>query len=483
MALGVALCLAAAALAAPLPQAALQRAREAEKLFAAGQVEQAIAAYEKVDTEFPGHASLSLRLGQLYDLAGDTGAALFYYRRYAARSEGALREEAQARLTALELTPGAPEAAEKVAAKKKEKTAAVPPPKPPVRHSIVVQTADGVFRPLNSPQDVEKLARGEEIPAETPAPAVSLVTPGVPLTGQARPRGAAARPQPGASAGPSGAAGLSASAPSPGRGASAPARTSAAPAGGAGGSHASAPAAAGASVPMDEDAALAAAFARRSVGDSTPLLSPATTRTVIRLPDRRAEARLAPQTPAAEAARSLPLSTPATELNVADFAAARPSGTAAVPLERPLIEDAGPAPSLSLQALNQAMVPAHAAPTRPLVSAPVAVSETPAASRGFFTTKPIGGSSARLHLSNTVPNSLLSFAAIPEQGGSPINAVITTGESRTFNVPPGAYEIVVSAATNDYPPSPLIDRRFEQTFSAGVQYTRRLTQAFLQGME
>lgn len=430
-------------LACALPEALLNAARDAEKLAGTGKLKEAAAAYEKLDREFPGHAPVSLRLGQLHDQLNQPGEALFYYRRYAARSTRGVREEARERLAALELVPGAPEGAQKVAERLKEQTAPVPVPTPAVRHSVAAVGEDGLLRPLHGPQDLERLQRGEDIPAETPAPAVS------PLTG-AVPTAAAAT------------AGRHTSQIPAAR------ETSASPAPAGSGAHTPAPSA-------DEDAALAAAFARRSAGETAPLLSPATTRSVIVLPERR-------QTPPPSSPRAAQPET----LTVESFnSASGGKSVAAATPARLIVEDAGgAAPSLS--GLDRAVQPppprAPAGSQAAKAVPPLSSGAGAAATSKMFDVRPAGGTQAQLKLANTVEESILTFAAIPDNGGTPINAVLLPGEVRTLRVPPGVYEVVISATTNDYAPRTLLDRRNEQDFVSGMLYTFRLTPDLIMGL-
>ena len=81
-----------------------------------------------------------------------------------------------------------------------------------------------------------------------------------------------------------------------------------------------------------------------------------------------------------------------------------------------------------------------------------------------------------------MPDSTVTFAAIPAGGAAPVNAILTPGEERTFRVEAGDYEVAVRVATNSYPPTVLLDTRLRGRLAAGAKYQRKFTKENVQPM-
>lgn len=381
------LALACAAAHARLPEEALRKAQQAEKLVQQNRVTDAIVMLQDLDRAHPGEAALSLRLAQLFDGKGQEGPALFYYRRYAAQAEGRARDEALARLQTLELVTNARTGAEEFAKAVKEKTKPAATPATNVEMSVLKAAPDGTLTNLK-PSDVglpDELAAGTQPPPPPPSP-----TP-------------------------------------------APVRTITA----------------GAAAPI-------AVF-----GDAQARTRPAFTPPPISDPSRPADA---PPTAQASPAPQTPPPTPA--------AAATPAGPRP-PVRIEILSTPEPAPAAgtagpSLSALEAAMMPS--APGR--VAAAPTGAPARAAKRGVFSTRDIGGRHAALKVTNATPESMLALNVVPEAGGESVNILLANGETRTAEFPPGDCEVIVTMTRQTYPPSNLLDRRFDFRFEAGVQYEK-----------
>ena len=130
-----------------LPEEALKRGKEAEKLVQAGKVSEAIASWEKIDKTYPGNPPVSLRLAELHDQTGEYGPALFYYRRYVAQSGEGAGEDARSRLLTLEQMANVPAEAAEYARKRGEDSQPVPVPGPVIEKSRVQVKPDGSIAP------------------------------------------------------------------------------------------------------------------------------------------------------------------------------------------------------------------------------------------------------------------------------------------------------------------------------------------------
>jgi hypothetical protein len=131
-----------------LPEEALKRGREAEKLVQAGKLSEAITAWGRVDKAYPGNAPVSLRLAELHDQLGQYGPALFYYRRYVQLSKDGATEDARARLLTLEQMARVPDEAAEFAKKLGVESERVAVPATVVEESQVQVKPDGSIIPL-----------------------------------------------------------------------------------------------------------------------------------------------------------------------------------------------------------------------------------------------------------------------------------------------------------------------------------------------
>lgn len=175
--------------AAKLPDEALKRAQQAEKKLEANKPQEAVTILLKVDKDYPNHAAVSLRIAQIYDTMNNTGAALYFYRRYAKLAEDRPMEEASARLYTLELMPDAVKVAEELSKKGGEKLPAMSVPTPAEQRTLVKVNPDGSKTRLNSMEDFQKTTPDE--PATSPQAAKTFVIPDNKKT-----RGSVAQAQP-----------------------------------------------------------------------------------------------------------------------------------------------------------------------------------------------------------------------------------------------------------------------------------------------
>jgi hypothetical protein len=422
----------------PLPEEALKRAQQAEKQLAANNATEALSILTKLDHDFPGHASISLRLAQIYDAQDTFGPALFFYRRYSKLADNP-REEAQSRLAALEVTPGARESAETFARKMGESTGPVPTPAPISKVEIAAARPDGSLVPIRSRQEAELIAKTGALPDAPPATTPAGPTPYVISDDvlekadnikRSQSRGA----QPGGGLVLSGAgnhvsvqAGSSTPVPPSPAAANATAAAPTIPPKLAAPSTKSVYAAGVPETGGDEDAQLARAFAKGSSA-SQPSTNQAFPAAQITL------------TPAAT--RSAPSNTPVPSLG---------SGTA------PAAAQSTPLPGGI----------AYMSPT------PVSEVVSPRA-REFFSVKKAAGPNATVKLYNDMADSVATIKLIPTEEGDALNAILAVNENRTLNVPPGKYDVVVDVSTTNYPPLSLLQTRFAFTFEAGTQYLRRM---------
>lgn len=86
--------------------------------------------------------------------------------------------------------------------------------------------------------------------------------------------------------------------------------------------------------------------------------------------------------------------------------------------------------------------------------------------------KRISGDDTVIKIQNGYQSSVMTFAAIPQSGGDPVHAIMTSGEARTLTLKPGAYKVTVTVADTGYPPSTLLKSDYEMTFAGGSQYSR-----------
>jgi hypothetical protein len=372
-------------------------------------------------------------MAQINDKQDKFGAALFFYRRYARLAGDTAREEASARLSALELVPGAKDQAQQFATSMHEPTAPVATPGSFSRHEVAAERTDGSLVPLKGPEELAQLAKTGALPnAPTVTPVRSGPTPYV-IDPEALQRARASlaaktpardlvlsgdgdkvtvqsggRPMQASSAAPSGAA-----IPATPQTASRVTRTTYA---------SQTPAvAAGA---RDEDAELARAFSQGGRQRATPQVTP----------------------PPPQMTSSAPASM--------QGASASPPQTAA-PSATPEIAYMSPTP---------------------------APEGDPRTSR-FFTTKSVGGSVASLKLYNDIPDSVLTVKLVPEEEGDAINAIVAKDESRALKIPPARYTVAITITTSNYPPLALLDSHFPFEFKAGMQYLRRFNNDNVQEMK
>jgi len=428
-----------------LPPEALKSATEAEQKLKAGQPLEALAVLTRIDRDHPGHAAISLRMGQIFDTMNKNGQALFYYRRYVQYSGERPREEAAARITALELTPGAKQAAEAFAATLGEKSIAMQTPAPRTTLEMAVEREDGTLIPVKDSKDMERYSK-EGLPLAPPDPISAEPTPFVVNTNKTRPNQSAfANRQPmNSDTSPNNSrAGSNASgAPSGSQQVPANVITSKPPL-----------------KSSDEDAQLVAKF----VG--TPA------------PHKDANAGLdGPQSPSSGPSRSnLPS-------NVALIPPpSQTGGDNDVPSLQnggmPISGQGGTMPVSGLPKGTPTDRPPMRSPKRPAEQV-VYTSPTPATrvesvrAENFFTVKAAGGTSTEIRLVNQVPSSIISFKALPLEHGETVSAILAAEENRTLQIAPASYDLTVTITTTNYPPQTLMEAHFTATFVAGNQYTR-----------
>lgn len=425
---------------ARLPEEGLKRALQAEKQLAAGKTREAIASLAKLEAEFPEEGALSLRLAQIYDTMSESGATLFYYRRYVKLVGESAREDAQARLSALELEPGASEAAKKFAKKLGKETAPVPPPTPKIERSLAAEAPDGSLKPLKGPKDVEKLAaevsakgtplsfKDEEPPTTTPR----VFTP-VPLQRPLHPAPSQALQK-----------------------AMLPATPVATP------------------QPTQTKKAVAAAPKNqfKISTSATPTPSPTPAKGMFTPPalSRKLEAQLAESS--ANPARPRSTSAPAApEAGKSPATATLHSslGPSAIRIE---IAPPTPSPATPPEpSPTPAEEPVQPAPGDPILqSTPSALQE----GNDFFTTAEIGGEVAVIRLENKLPDSYMTFTA-SGPSARPINVILASGESRVIKLPAGRYDVVAHISDTNYPPATLLDTKFSFEFEPGIEYRRSIS--------
>lgn len=113
-------------------------------------------------------------------------------------------------------------------------------------------------------------------------------------------------------------------------------------------------------------------------------------------------------------------------------------------------------------------------PAEPTPDASAPVSGASSREPGFFQVSRGQSRQATVKITNSVRNSVLTFAAFSDVQ-KPVNVVLMTGESRELSVPPGKYEVTVNVTENGYVPTTVLDKKFNQTFEAGKIYSKRVT--------
>lgn len=402
---------------ARLPEEGLARAAEAEKALAGGDFQQAIAIFVELDAKYPNEPAVNLRLAEIYDQQGQLGAALYYYRRYVQLAGAKARQSAKERVQTLEMTAGAQEAAEAIAAKLGQKARPVGTPTPKVEQAIEKVLPDGARVRVDSPEELmsEKvnpkklvnptpetsqhpLSRAEIIIREGPAG----VETSEPVTARRTPRPLFTPPP------------LS-------------------------------------SLPSEDEEKNKEREQENqqelTIPEATPHssaigASPEVQRTLSQKePTQSSPNRISIEFAPAERT-TVERPRPAGQIEPASAAKIKPSadGAAPTPIRLPLND-----------------------PTK------------------FFICHTYVGEKARLSLSNEFPNGVLVVSALPVFGGDPVNAIVGAGETRSYDVRPGRYVVHVTLRDNSYPPLTLLDTRFDYEFQQGMSYARRFSPRDIEG--
>lgn len=422
--------------ASALPEAALEKAREAENHLKADAPKEAIAILRELDKAHPNTAALSLRLAQIHDTLGQNGYALFYYRRYVAQAGPKARSLAVERVTSLELMAGIAEQVKQAERELGETTRPVTTPAPKVERMLATRAKDGGLVPIRSEKDLEKLER-EGVPEKSPVTPVptSAVTPIIlpdssPAVGSPAPAPAQrSQAQPASST-------------------SYPAQQTPAP-------QAAAPRQSPATT--DEDALLAKAFRKIEVAEEGPAAADATDELKVSATD------LAPTV--SGDLQNLPPAPPR---------ATTPTPSAAV---------SAPPPSLSQGQQAPAPVSPHLSASGP--SSGIAFTkqtqeyDTPRAA-SFFQITEDAGNGAVISLINDVPASVATISITPRDDSPVVGAILAPKEQKRVQVKPGTYDVAVNVSTHDYSPITLMNTNFTYTFSAGKKYTRRFNKNNIQ---
>ena len=391
-----------------LPEAALKQAQQAEKLVQQNRVTDALVILQNLSREFPTESALSLRLAQLFDGLGQPGPALFYYRQYATLAKDNPREEAVARTQTLELTAQARDGAEKFAKALKQTTKAMATPSVSVETSMLKAAPDGTLSHLK-PSDV---GLSDDLAANDPTPVPLPTTTPAPVRTIEMPRASGTT--------------------------------------------------------VTKSISVFGESASRAVPAFTP---PSFTR---------------PEATATPAATPVATPPPAADITPASRSTATPPRAARTPRAGLRVEVIEPAPgdqaaplassspageAPSLSDLEIAMQPAGQSGPAPLRA--TETTPRPAPSRdGVFNTRNVGGNRAALKITNKTPNSMLAVNAIPRAGGESVNILLAHDETRTAELLPGDYELVITLNRHTYPPTKLLDRTFDYTFRAGVRYEK-----------
>lgn len=137
-----------------LPEEGLAKAQEAEQALKAGDPQTAITILVELDALYPNEPAVNLRLAEIYDQQGQSGAALYYYRRYVQLAGKAARATAKERVQTLEMTAGAREAADAIAQRLGQKVRPVGTPTPVVQQAIEKVLPDGARVRVDSPEEL-----------------------------------------------------------------------------------------------------------------------------------------------------------------------------------------------------------------------------------------------------------------------------------------------------------------------------------------
>ncbi len=416
-----------------LPKEALEKARQAEKLLAANQPDQAIAILQELDKQHPGNPAINLRLAEVHDTLSRYGYALVYYRRYVLLAGQDAREMAAARVQTLELMAGIDDDAAAAAKALGVNTVPVATPAPRVERMIAAEAKDGTLVPLTSEEDLKNI-RSLTAKAAAASPAVTPThTPIIiPETLSATP--APVKSTPGAPAAAAAARNGEAmtvstvgSAPQAGEGETAATSPGAAAPRAPGTSRVSVYSGA-TPAPADKDALLAKAFVKAD--------SPAT----ISIEDTKPE----PEKKNEPATRATPL---AQRKDSDKSNKTQASGDSSI-----------------VPSLGDAVAYTKATP----------VSDS-ARGASFFHVSKSNSSHAQVVILNDLPQGVVTISIIPPDDREVLSAILVPGESKTLYVPQGRYQVTANASTTDYSPITLMNTQFQYTFQAGRQYTRRVT--------
>jgi hypothetical protein len=458
----------------------MAKAREAEALLMQEDgPRQALIAYEKLEKEVPNQPPLILRCAQLADQLDDMPVALFYYRRYLALTGERARQEAKDRAATLELSAEARQGADRLS--RDRKMEAKPVNTPSVRSSAQVMVALGNdARSLMEVKDPEELARAVD-PANRAQMTAKL---------------AAATPQPTASTREDDALVRSFAARSGSQGTAAP-------------------------IQPANTQGQAPSLSRVTVrqGQVQPRPTPAETMIQDQEPaatnnDFGSQPALAPLNPEpgnayqntddaapldASSNAQVPLGYRAPQFQ--DGPATRPDNQARRSRSGAMVSDAGidaSIPPNNMAPVNQrnrnapgmlqpnsagefsnvppieTAIPANPPSSSPQMAAPLDPRQR------FFVSRPSTDGKTRLKLSNNLPDTVMTFSALSESSDAKADAILATGENRTIEVSPAAFEVRLTIMSIGYPPATITDRRFRMRFNAGTDYTVRLSQDLLQ---
>lgn len=469
----------------------MQGARAAEALLQEeGGADAALEAYQRLLDQFPNQLPLLLRTAQVADLADKTGLALFYYRLYLTRAGDQARSEARERAGSLELDPGARAEADGLARERKTQVRAAQTPATQVSTALMAALGEddsslieirdeNMAKALQDPQELARLAaevrakpratastqedealvRSFASRAGTANTARPIVTPQVSETGNRRAlnrvtvrEGDFHRESPATTGSGFDDSGAVEQQPD-----FAPLGTQASPQETAGRGQAMQGFEQDTSwgqdlPPVDFNQAGDPRFPlgyQDSPNQVQRQQAPALPRVEERRPERpRAQGRV----------------------QISDVDEQQP------------VSARGPRDSESFTRGNWPDEDELDRPSRP--QAPAGEGPRMATAidprQRFFTTRPSQDGRTRLRLANNLPDSVMTFSALPESGSGKADAILATGESRNLDISPGAFEIRITVMTLGYPPATISDRRFRMRMNAGTEYSVRLTQEVLQ---
>ncbi|MBX7246366.1 MAG: hypothetical protein K1X53_12790 [Candidatus Sumerlaeaceae bacterium] len=462
-----------------LPEEALREAQQAEKYLKANKPQEAILLFDKLDKKYPNEPAIKLRLAQIYDTLNSLGPALFYYRKYAEITGEKANEEAKMRLYVLELSVNVPKEAEEFAKKLGTTSGKAMVPTPEVQLEKVALNPDGTTSSLSvtketpGPVPKDEMTVTEEEPARkvagtnqiekktrfqaasTPALGESTVSNRKEETRQ--PSAPPAETRPMVTPVPT-VRRLTPTPPpevmdnmpstKPETSADSPASAS---------SQFTPPPFA-----KDDDPAEAKVTISDESGAEPTAKGP---RPVISLD----KLRVKPVTPEPTPAPSATIA--AKDGDESDQAPA--SSKIQISVRPAPKEPTAPAPSDPAefaQIAGKQSLPAAASPT----SSPQPKG-TPANQPAVFKVQESGDGKVTIAISNGNPESILTFGALPEGKGRPLNAILNPREAKEFkDVEPGTYEILLNITSTDYPPRPLVDKKFNYEFVAGHRYRSTL---------